>query len=317
MPGLGASIHEVLFPPKAHSCTELLAAAASTKVCRLGRRALWSEALPSARPLRTAFEVDRDNAPALAGINGEDESEEPAEDEIERPPMWENLDGLPEVKVTSPAVAYFSKDIGSSEDGEMKPTFGCKCGGADWRPAMSHPSITFRQEFIDLHPDFLGRLRKLKVQLANDNTAKLQWDATYDLRRFLKPGDMPSLTETTPAIAKSGQQLRFLTFCPDAPNNYSLRVTALDESDKPIDYFEDDEMKLNATPGPPPPKEEVTEMTVMPPGQVAKDVEREIVKEPGLETGGQKEQGEEPPEMGDVTREIMKEESIAKQQEEE
>ena len=24
----------------------------------------------------------------------------------------------------------------------------------------------------------------------------------------------------------------------EAPNNYSLRVTALDESDKPIDYFE-------------------------------------------------------------------------------
>ena len=69
---------------------------------------------------------------------------------------------------------------------------------------MSHPSITFRQEFLDLHPDawpqeplldlfsedFLGRLQRLKVDLApqqdvmvsksaqvNDNTQKTQWAA--------------------------------------------------------------------------------------------------------------------------------------------
>ena len=69
---------------------------------------------------------------------------------------------------------------------------------------MSHPSITFRQEFLDLHPDawlqepildlfsedFLGRIQRLKVDLAtrpdgvefksaqvNDNTQKTQWAA--------------------------------------------------------------------------------------------------------------------------------------------
>ncbi|CAE7666514.1 unnamed protein product, partial [Symbiodinium necroappetens] len=140
----------------------------------------------------------------------------------------------------------------------------------------------------------------------NDNTAKLQWDAAYDLRRFLKPGDMPSLTETTPAIAKSGQQLRFLTFCPDASNNYTMRVTALDANDEPIDYFEDDEMKLTATPGLPPPKGQVTETTIVPKGQIGKEAEQGAVKEPGLEAGANMQEGEKKPDMGDITREIMK-----------
>ncbi|CAE7551158.1 unnamed protein product [Symbiodinium sp. CCMP2456] len=135
-------------------------------------------------------------------------------------------------------------------------------------------------------------------------------DAAYDLRRFLKTGDMPSLTETTPAIAKSGQQLRFLTFCPDASNNYTMRVTALDANDEPIDYFEDDEMKLMATPGLPPPKGQVTEMTIVPKGQIGKEAEKGALKEPGLEAGANMQEGEKKPDMGDITREIMKEESL-------
>lgn len=248
------------------------------------RRAMWMTALPSInKPIRTAFEVDRDNAPALQDSNDEAAKEK----DVPMPPMWENLDGLPEVKVTSPGVAYFSKDIGSGEDGEMKPTFGCKCGGQDWRPAMSHPSISFRQEFIDLHPDFLGRIQKLKVNLVNDNTQKTQWDATYDLLRFLKSGDVPTLTETTPAIPAGGKQLRFLTFCPEAAQNYTLKVTALDSNDEPIDYFQDDEMHLSATPAKPPPAPEEDDLLkfISPAKQAEKIAEQGVIKEHGMETG--------------------------------
>mmetsp|Transcript_71733 Transcript_71733/g.171393 ORF Transcript_71733/g.171393 Transcript_71733/m.171393 type:complete len:315 (+) Transcript_71733:100-1044(+) len=313
MPGLESSLREVLDsllsphakPQKVHA-VEALASAAVPPLHRAQRRALWMAALPAAKPLRTAFEVDRDNAPALEEMNNEAKGKEKDQP---LPPMWENLDGLPEVKVTSPAVAYFSKDIGAGEDGEMKPTFGCKCGAGDWRPAMSHPSITFRQEFVDLHPDFLGRVQKLRINLVNDNTQKTQWDATYDLLRFLKSGDVPTLTETTPAIPGSGTQLRFLTFCPEAAQNYTLKVTALDSNGDPIDYFEDDEMHLNATPGPPPPAEE-KEPDLPNVKEAEKMAEEALVKEPGLESGGLKTEEEEPPEEGDITREIMHEESL-------
>lgn len=295
--------HSSLKDAQKHSGDVALAFGAAPHGQRAMRRAMWMSALPSIKkPLSTAFEVDRDNAPAL-----EDSKDEAAkEKEMPMPPMWENLDGLPEVKVTSPAVAYFSKDIGSGEDGEMKPTFGCKCGTQDWRPAMSHPSISFRQEFIDLHPDFLGRIQKLKVNLVNDNTQKTQWDATYDLLRFLKTGDVPTLTETTPAIPAGGKQLRFLTFCPEAAQNYTLKVTALDSNDEPIDYFEDDEMHLNATPGKPPPAPEEEDLMkfVSPVKEAEKIAEQAVVKEHGMETSGLNME-EQQSDMGDLTKEMV------------
>merc|ERR1711879_971305 len=104
--------------------------------------------------------------------------------------------------------------------------FGCKCGAQDWRPAPSHPSITFRKKFLDENPSFVADAAKLHVNLVNKKTSKVQWDATYDLKRFRKPGAPPELTETMPAIPQSGKQLRFLTFCPDETSEYEMQIDA-------------------------------------------------------------------------------------------
>eukprot|EP00931_Biecheleriopsis_adriatica_P008828 TRINITY_DN109966_c0_g1_i1.p1 TRINITY_DN109966_c0_g1~~TRINITY_DN109966_c0_g1_i1.p1 ORF type:complete len:307 (-),score=73.77 TRINITY_DN109966_c0_g1_i1:8-928(-) len=242
----------------------------------------WHKAVPRTRhadfalPLRTAFEaggedkhkgeLEADPDPTKPTKEKTADSKDDAtskakrdekkeEDEIEHesppPPMWENLEGLPKVTLKEAGHAYFSKDIAESDLGEMNPTFGCKCSDSDWRPAMSHPSINFKQEFLDDHPDFLGRVSKLQVNLVNDKTKKAQWNATYDLRRFLKPGDQPALTETMPALPNSGTQLRFLTFCPGESTTYTMNVTALDAKDEQIDYLVNDASSYEATPAPP------------------------------------------------------------------
>eukprot|EP00913_Durusdinium_trenchii_P033147 g31031.t1 len=117
---LDPSIREALLSPlgarpmSMRGTSTLMTLAMGPQEQRAIRRALWTSALPAIKgPLRTAFEVDRDNAPALEELNGEEAKEK----DVPMPPMWENLDGLPEVKVTSPAVAYFSKE---STQGDLR-----------------------------------------------------------------------------------------------------------------------------------------------------------------------------------------------------
>eukprot|EP00930_Biecheleria_cincta_P052634 TRINITY_DN37901_c0_g1_i1.p1 TRINITY_DN37901_c0_g1~~TRINITY_DN37901_c0_g1_i1.p1 ORF type:complete len:282 (-),score=59.33 TRINITY_DN37901_c0_g1_i1:47-892(-) len=178
---------------------------------------------------------------AAASGSKEEESQDP-------PPLWENVEGLPSVKVKTPAANYFSKDIADSNESAMKPLFGCKCGAQDWRPAPSHPSITFRKTFLDENPDFGEHAAKLHVNLVNTKTKKIQWDASYDLQRFRRPGAPPELTETMPAIPQSGKQLRFLTFCPDEPSEYEMQIDALDANDEKLFYFKDQVSRYTAQP---------------------------------------------------------------------
>jgi len=183
---------------------------------------------------------------------------------------WTNTAGLPIVTQTSKNEKYFSPDIADSAgDGSFKPVFGCKCG--DWNPAPTHPMIEFRDSFIQSHPKFTSQLRKLKVNMTDTTNGQVHWDATYDLRRFASPEDLArsnqpggklKLLDTSPAEKGSGNQLRFMTFCPPEPgagddmhpaekaipHEYSLKVTALDADEQPIDGFADEESHYSAVP---------------------------------------------------------------------
>lgn len=177
---------------------------------------------------------------------------------------WENTEGLPDVTINQQAAEYFSEDIGNLPGQSVfNPTFGCKCG--DWRPAPTHPSITFRPEFLASHPDFLANVAKLKVHLEDTTANKVHWDAEYDIARFravraagstAAPNFQKGLAETVPAIPSSGQALRFMTFCPPEggpPHSYELTVTALDQFNDPIEYFSDAKTSLSVSPPPPEP----------------------------------------------------------------
>lgn len=218
-----------------------------------------------------------DEAEAAAEISKETEAgdaEAPAEGKNEHHeddpfPTWANTKGLPTVMNTAKSDNYFSPDIATGAgDGTFKPVFGCKCG--DPQPAPTHPMIQFRETFIQGHPTFTQRLRKLKVHMEDTTANKVHWDATYDLRRFLtadnlakasQPGGSLKLTDTMPAEKGGGTQLRFMTFCPPAatagaapaPHEYTLKVTALDEDEQPIDGFVDDVSRYSATPAAPEP----------------------------------------------------------------
>jgi len=82
-----------------------------------------------------------------------------------------------------------------------------------------------------------------------------------------------------------------LTFCPEAAQNYTLKVTALDSNDEPIDYFQDDEMHLSATPAKPPPAPEEDDLLkfISPETQAKKIAEQGVIKEHGMETGSTEE----------------------------
>jgi len=183
-------------------------------------------------------------------------------------PAWANTAGLPTVTLTSRSEKYFSPDIADAAgDGSFKPIFGCKCG--DWQPASTHPMIQFRDSYIQSHPNFTKQLRKLKVHMEDTTVGKVHWDATYDVKRFLTPEDLAKanvpggqvkLKDTTPAEKGTGQQIRFMTFCPPEasagdedhapgqtiPHEYLMKVTALDADEQPIDGFVDDESRYSA-----------------------------------------------------------------------
>eukprot|EP00933_Yihiella_yeosuensis_P008541 TRINITY_DN114045_c0_g1_i1.p1 TRINITY_DN114045_c0_g1~~TRINITY_DN114045_c0_g1_i1.p1 ORF type:complete len:383 (+),score=93.86 TRINITY_DN114045_c0_g1_i1:36-1184(+) len=164
---------------------------------------------------------------------------------------WQNLEGLPKVVVLKPSEAFFSKDIADSGDGFFKPTLGCKCGASDWRPVPAHPTIEFRKPWLASHPDFALRVRKLKVRLQSETSGSVQWDATYDIKRFPSEDGVPRLLETFPALPSSGSQLRMLTFCPGEggpSHTYKFTVNALDAADNPIEYAQNLESQLMATP---------------------------------------------------------------------
>lgn len=178
-------------------------------------------------------------------------------------PTWAGTRGLPSVQLVSQNEKYFSPDIADGGgDGAFKPIFGCKCGM--WQPAPTHPTIQIRDSFEATHPNFIRRLRKLKVHMEDTTTGKVHWDAAYDLRRFNTPENLAraarpqgslDLIDTMPADKGSGTQLRFMTFCPPestggqaAPHEYSLKVTALDENDQVIDGFVDEESRYVAAP---------------------------------------------------------------------
>jgi len=183
-------------------------------------------------------------------------------------PAWANTAGLPTVTLTSRSDKYFSPDIADAAgDGSFKPIFGCKCG--DWQPASTHPMIEFRDSYIQSHPNFTKQLKKLKVHMEDTTVGKVQWDATYDVKRFLTPEDLAKayvpggkvkLKDTIPADKGTGQQIRFMTFCPPEanagdenhapgttiPHEYLMKVTALDADEQPIDGFVDDESRYSA-----------------------------------------------------------------------
>lgn len=188
-------------------------------------------------------------------------------------PKWANTQGLPKVTLTAKSDKYFSPDIADGAgDSTFKPIFGCKCG--DWQPASTHPEINFRDTWIASHPKFTKQLKKLKVHMEDTTVGKVHWDATYDMKRFLTPedavlastpGGQVRLKETIPAIRGSGEQLRFMSFCPPeanpgddvtpaskaVPHEYVLKVTALDADEQPIDGFLDDESRYLAIPADP------------------------------------------------------------------
>lgn len=175
---------------------------------------------------------------------------------------WENTEGAPEVTITQPAAEYFSEDIGTSPGTSVfNPTFGCKCG--DWRAAPTHPSITFKDDFLAGHPDFLKNLAQLQVRMEDTTAKQVHWDATYDMLRFpsaaRRRDGKYGLSEMMPAIAGSGKNLRFMTFCPPegaAPHSYELTVTALDHTGNPMEYFNQSKTVLSATVPPPKPEPE-------------------------------------------------------------
>lgn len=205
------------------------------------------------------------NAEAEEGKTSEGKT--PADDPFA---PWTNTAGLPTVTLTSKNEKYFSPDMADAAgDGSFKPTFGCKCG--DWNPAPTHPMIEFRDSFIQSHPKFTSQLRKLKVDMTDTTAGKVHWDATYDIRRFSTPEDLArssqpggslKLSDTMPAEKGSGNQLRFMTFCPPEPSagddthaaekaiphEYLLKVTALDADEQPIDGFVDEESRYSAVP---------------------------------------------------------------------
>lgn len=154
--------------------------------------------------------------------------------------LWQNLEGLPRVSVLNPSDAYFSKDLADlPQESRSSPTFGCKCD--NWQPALTHPQLDFRRDFLVAHPDFLPRVRSLKVHMEDLSMPRVHWDAEYDIKHFLEPGETPRLAENTPALPGSGEQPRFMTFCPRTggpPHNYELSVTALDRQGLPIEYFD-------------------------------------------------------------------------------
>lgn len=180
-------------------------------------------------------------------------------------PGWTNTEGLPSVTQTKRSDKYFSPDLADAAgDGQFKPIFGCKCG--DWQPSSTHPVIKFREPFLQSNPLFTSQLRKVKVHMEDVTANKVHWDATYDMRKYLgplelqrvaQPGGSLTLTETMPAEKGSGEQLRFMNFCPGEGQNaheYSLKVTALNENEEPIDGFLDEESTYSgvaaAVPGP-------------------------------------------------------------------
>jgi len=202
--------------------------------------------------------------------DGKDPAEKDADGKEDPFPLWANTKGLPTVTLTSKSEKYFSPDIADAAgDGTFKPIFGCKCG--DWQPAPTHPMIMFRDDYIKSHPQFTAQVRKLKVHMEDTTANKVHWDATYDLRRFLtveerakanQPGGSLKLIDTIPADKGTGQQIRFMSFCPPeprpgddmhspekaVPHEYLLKVTALNSDEQPIDGFVDDESRYSALP---------------------------------------------------------------------
>jgi hypothetical protein len=176
-------------------------------------------------------------------------------------PGWTNTEGIPIVAQSTRNDKYYSPDMANSAgESNMKPIFGCKCG--DWQPAATHPSITFQEDYIKKNPDFIRNIQKLKVHMEDTTVNKLHWDAVYDVKKFMTPADIArsmapggniTLTDTMPADKGTGQQIRFMTFCPpegpgSPPHEYLLKVTALDATDTPIPGFIDEESRYNATP---------------------------------------------------------------------
>lgn len=180
------------------------------------------------------------------------ERERPAQELAEA--SWDNLDGLPKVIVSVPSAVYVSKDIATLPgQSRFKPSLGCKCGLI--QPAPAHPEIDFRKSFLDAHPDFEERVRRLRVHMDDNTAQRVVWDAEYDLKRFLEPGVTPSLAETIPAIERSGTQPRFLTFCPPEngpPHKYELTVSAADAWGNPIEYLQGNSSSYVAMPPEPP-----------------------------------------------------------------
>lgn len=253
---------------------------------------LWPHSFPAHRRLGSSFaprgeaaaaaasedNAARDESPMGPAPTGNEKAleqqnaEGPQKGPGNKPfPRWANTEGLPTVTVASKSDKYFSPDIATGAgDGEFKPIFGCKCG--DWSPAPTHPIIEFRSDFIESHPKFIRTVRKLKVHMEDvSDGGKVHWDATYDLKKFLTPAELAraagpggklSLKDTFPAEKGSGEQIRFMTFCPpepsagDAdhppgdpqPHEYLLKVTALDADEKPVDDFVDDETRYIAAP---------------------------------------------------------------------
>jgi len=171
--------------------------------------------------------------------------------------VWLNTDGLPSAKYLSTSPAYLSRDLANSKESAMNPIFGCKCGES--QPALTHPEIDFREEFLQGHPDFLKRVAFLKahvVDVTKDPTGAdreaVHWDAMYDIRKALTPDNTRlRLSATVPALPRSGSQLRFMTFCPPlqkGTHEVSMKVTALDKDEVPIEYFQDQEVKLKVSP---------------------------------------------------------------------
>lgn len=199
-----------------------------------------------------------------AQVKMEEDSEKDATNGSQSYPGWTNTGGIPNVTTSGRNENYFSDDIAQATgDGNFKPIFGCKCN--DWQPAPTHPQIKFRDTFTGKHPAFFKQLQKLKVHMEDTTAKKVHWDAVYDLKHFMTPKDIQKamqpggsigLNDTTPAEPGSGTNLRFMTFCPPEsggqPHEYSLKVTALDASDKPIDGMIEEETRYTATPSPPP-----------------------------------------------------------------
>eukprot|EP00397_Hematodinium_sp_SG-2012_P048434 GEMP01055483.1.p1 GENE.GEMP01055483.1~~GEMP01055483.1.p1 ORF type:complete len:285 (+),score=60.65 GEMP01055483.1:225-1079(+) len=150
------------------------------------------------------------------------------------PPVeqWQNTAGQPNVTVSGEASAFSLPDITS-------PPFKCRTR-MGWLPAMSHPTIKFRPDFLVAHPDFLTGMSSIHVTMKDVTKGDTHWDASYPLGMF----PMNTLSPSFPA--SSGAKQRFWTFCPPAgeTHSYELKVGAYDKTNQPIEYFREDEQKV-------------------------------------------------------------------------